>query len=53
MRKIFNVAVVALIAVSFIPYKDTALPGQFYKPDITNGILCIAFFLVGVIRELF
>lgn len=45
--------VVALIAVSFIPYKDTALPGQFYKPDITNGIICIAFFLVGVIRELF
>ena len=44
--------VVALIAVSFIPYKDTALPGQFYKPDITNGIICIAFFLVGIIREL-
>ncbi|MBP3330156.1 MAG: arsenic transporter [Clostridia bacterium] len=44
--------VVALIAVSFIPYKDTAAPGQFYKPDITNGIICIAFFLVGVIREL-
>ncbi|MBE6783466.1 MAG: arsenic transporter [Ruminococcaceae bacterium] len=45
--------VLALIAVSFIPYKDTAAPGQFYKPDITNGIICIAFFLVGVIRELF
>ncbi len=45
--------VVALIAVSFIPYKDTAAPGQFYKPDITNGIICIAFFLVGIIRELF
>ncbi len=44
--------VVALIAVSFIPYKDTALPGQFYKPDITNGIICIAFFLIGIIREL-
>ena len=44
--------VAALIAVSFIPYKDNALPGQFYKPDITNGIICIAFFLVGVIREL-
>ena len=44
--------VLALIAVSFIPYKDTAAPGQFYKPDITNGIICIAFFLVGVIREL-
>ena len=44
--------VVALIAVSFIPYKDAAAEGQFYKPDITNGIICIAFFLVGVIREL-
>lgn len=44
--------VAALIAVSFIPYKDNALPGQFYKPDITNGVICIAFFLVGIIREL-
>ena len=44
--------VVALIAVSFIPYKDNAAPGQFYKPDVTNGIICILFFLVGVIREL-
>lgn len=45
--------VVALIAVSFIPYKDGAAEGAFYKPDITNGIICIAFFLVGIIRELF
>ena len=45
--------VLALILVSFIPYKDTATPGQFYKPDITNGIICIGFFLIGVIRELF
>lgn len=45
--------VVALIAVSFIPYKDSAEPGQIYKPAITNGIICIVFFLVGVIRELF
>ncbi len=44
--------VLALIAVSFIPYKDTALPGQFYKPDITNGIICVGFFLIGIIREL-
>ena len=44
--------VVALIAVSFIPYKDAAAEGQFYKPDITNGVICIAFFLVGIIREL-
>ncbi len=45
--------VVALIAVSFIPYKDNAAEGQFYKPDITNGIICIAFFLVGLLREIF
>ncbi len=45
--------VVALIAVSFIPYKDAAPEGSnFYKPDITNGIICIGFFLIGVIREL-
>ncbi len=45
--------VVTLIAVSFIPYKDGAAEGQFYKPDITNGIICIGYFLIGVIRELF
>lgn len=44
--------VVTLIAVSFIPYKDGAADGQFYKPDITNGIICIAYFLIGAIREL-
>lgn len=44
--------VVALIAVSFIPYKDGAAEGQFYKPDITNGIICLAFFAIGIIREL-
>ncbi|MBQ6874141.1 MAG: arsenic transporter [Clostridia bacterium] len=44
--------VLSLIAVSFIPYKDAAAPGQLWKPDITNGIICIAFFLVGIIREL-
>ncbi len=45
--------VLALIAVSFIPYKDNAAEGQLYKPDITNGIICIAFFLAGLIREIF
>lgn len=44
--------VVALIAVSFIPYKDAAAPGQFYKPDITNGIICVGFFVIGIVREL-
>ena len=45
--------IVALIAVSFIPYADNAKPGQLTKPDITNGIICIAFFVIGLIRELF
>ena len=45
--------VLALIAVSFIPYKANAAEGQFYKPDITNGVICIGFFIVGVIREFF
>lgn len=44
--------VLSLIFVSFIPYKDAAMEGQFYKPDITNGVICIAFFLAGVVREL-
>ncbi len=44
--------VVALIAVSFIPYKDNAAEGQFYKPDITNGLICILFFVIGILREL-
>lgn len=43
--------VIALIAVSFIPYKDNATPGQFFKPDITNGIICILFFIIGLLRE--
>ncbi len=45
--------VVCLIAVSFIPYKASAAEGEFYKPDITNGIICILFFLIGIVRELF
>ena len=43
--------VAALIAVSFIPYKMNAKPGQFYKPDITNGLICIFFFAIGVVRQ--
>lgn len=44
--------IACLIAASFIPYKDNAAEGQFYKPDITNGIICIAFFVFGLFREL-
>ena len=45
--------VVALIAVSFIPYAENAKPGQLTKPAITNGLICLAFFVVGLARELF
>lgn len=44
--------VLMLIIASFIPYKDAAAPGQFYKPGITNGVICITFFAAGIIREL-
>lgn len=44
--------VLLLIAVSFIPYKDAAAPGQFYKPDMINGFICMGIFLIGVVREL-
>lgn len=44
--------VVALIAVSFIPYKENAAEGEFSKPAITNGIICIGFFVIGILREL-
>lgn len=44
--------VLTLIAVSFIPYKEAAAPGQFYKPDITNGIICLTYFAIGVVRAM-
>ena len=44
--------IVTLILASFIPYKDNAAPGQFYKPDITNGLICIGFFVIGLIRQI-
>jgi len=43
--------VVSLIAVSFIPYKSNAAEGQFYKPDITNGLICCFFFIIGLVRQ--
>ena len=42
---------VCLIAVSFIPYENGAQPGQLYKPDITNGLICVGFFVIGLIRD--
>ena len=44
-------AIISLIAASFIPYKENALPGQLYKPDITNGLICLMFFIFGIIHQ--
>lgn len=44
--------VLSLIAVSFIPYAEQAAPGQFSKPAITNGLLCLFFFLLGLVRRM-
>ncbi len=43
--------VLALIAVSFIPYKDSAAPGTFGKPAVTNGLICMFFFILGLLRD--
>ena len=44
--------VLTLIAASFIPYRDAAEPGQLYKPEITNGIICMTYFLIGAVRSM-
>lgn len=44
--------VITLILVSFIPYKADAAPGAFYKPDVTNGLICVIYFMVGVVFEI-
>lgn len=43
--------VACLILTSFIPYESNAQPGQFYKPEVTNGLICVSFFLVGLVRQ--
>ncbi len=45
--------VVTLIAVSFIPYKENAAPGAFSKPENTNGLICVFFFMIGLLKKLF
>ena len=30
-----------------------AAEGQFYKPEITNGLICMIFFIIGLVREMF
>lgn len=43
--------VICLIFASFVPYKNNAQPGQLYKPEITNGVICITFFIIGLVRQ--
>ena len=45
--------ILTLILTSFIPYEDAAQPGQFFKPAISNGLICMGFFLIGLLRRLF
>ena len=47
-----GLTILCLILASFIPYKDNAAPGQFYKPDISNGLICLFFFLLCLIRQM-
>jgi Na+/H+ antiporter NhaD/arsenite permease-like protein len=49
---LLSATIITLILASFIPYKDTAAPGQFYKPDITNGIICMGYFLIALVHQL-
>ncbi len=44
--------VLSLIAVSFIPYKSAAEPGELWKPDVTNGLICLFFFLLCLIHRI-
>lgn len=45
--------ILTLILASFIPYKDNAAPGQFYKPEISNGLICLFYFLIGISRDIY
>lgn len=49
---LLTLTVATLIAASFIPYRASAEPGEFYKPEITNGLICIFYFVIGVINQL-
>ena len=43
--------VLTLIAASFIPYASNAKPGQFCKPEISNGLICMVYFLIGLAAD--
>ena len=42
--------VLSLILASFIPYKEQA-KGNFYKPAISNGLLCLFFFILCLVHQ--
>ena len=44
--------VLSLIAASFIPYKEQAAEGCFYKPNITNGLICLFYFVICLVRQI-
>ncbi len=48
---ILVLTILSLIAVSFIPYQSNAEAGQFYKPDATNGMICMFFFVVCIVHQ--
>ena len=43
--------ILTLILASFVPYKDSAAPGEFYKPEITNGMICMIYFLIALAHQ--
>ncbi|MDO4960477.1 MAG: SLC13 family permease [Eubacteriales bacterium] len=48
---LLGLTIISLIAASAIPYKSDAAPGQIYKPEISNGIICMFYFLLAVIHQ--
>jgi len=47
-----GLTILMLILTSFIPYRTNAKPGALYKPDISNGLICMFFFLLCFLREI-
>jgi Na+/H+ antiporter NhaD/arsenite permease-like protein len=53
--------VLMLIVASFLPDKDSAIRAAqangtavgFYKPETINGLICMGFMLIGILREMF
>lgn len=47
-----GLTIATLIAVSFIPYRSNAPEGSFYKPDISNGLICLFYFILCLARQI-